>query len=90
MSRFGKMVIRAVAISSILALLVSCGIASSFSEFDSKNKTIKVMAGCNLEYVRIGENTEGVKAEDLSVGDVITVEYDFLFEKYDPVYVSYS
>ena len=70
-----------------LAKLPVKEVSATVLEIDSENKTIKVMAGCNLEYVHIGENTEGVKAEDLSVGDVITVEYDFLFEKYDPVYV---
>lgn len=56
-------------------------------EIDYQNKTIKVNSQSQLQLVRFNEHTEGAKIQDLKVGDQIIVEYDFLFEKYDPISV---
>ena len=49
---------------------------------------LKVKTEYNLEYVHIDENTESADIENISIGDIIIVEYDFLFEKYDPIKVT--
>ncbi len=56
-------------------------------EIDSEYKMIKVQTKNNLEYVHINEHTEGVKIENINVGDIVIIEYDFLFEKYNPIKV---
>ncbi len=56
-------------------------------EIDSEYKMIKVQTENNLEYVHINEHTEGVKIENINVGDIVIIEYDFLFEKYNPIKV---
>lgn len=56
-------------------------------EIDLEYKMVKVQTEYNLEYIRINENIEGDELENINVGDIIIVEYDFLFEEYNPTKV---
>ena len=63
-------------------------VEASVLEIDLDYKMLKVKTEYNLEYVHIDENTESADIENISIGDIIIVEYDFLFEKYDPIKVT--
>ena len=63
-------------------------VEASVLEIDLEYKMLKVQTEYNLEYVHIDENTESADIENISIGDIIIVEYDFLFEKYDPIKVT--
>ena len=54
---------------------------------DIENKYIEVETIEKLKYVYFNEYTEGEDIISLNIGDIILVEYDFLFEKYNPVRV---
>ena len=56
-------------------------------EIDLEYKMLKVQTEYNLEYVHIDENTENVNLENINIGDIIIVEYDFLFDEYNPIKV---
>lgn len=56
-------------------------------EIDLEYKMLKVQTEYNLEYVHIDENTENVNFENINIGDIIIVEYDFLFDEYNPIKV---
>ena len=62
-------------------------VEATVTAIDYQNKTVTVQSQFDLQLVRYNEYTEGAKIQDLSVGERIIVEYDFLFEKYDPVSV---
>ena len=46
-----------------------------------------VSSEANLEYIYYTSYTEGVEITELNIGDIIKIEYDFLFETYDPTNV---
>lgn len=52
-----------------------------------EDNILQVQTDFHLEYIYLHEYTEGIKIEKIHVGDVIIVEYDSLFEKYDPMSV---
>ena len=62
-------------------------VEATVTAIDYQNKTVTVQSQFELQLVRYNEYTEGAKIQDLKVGERIIVEYDFLFEKYDPVSV---
>ncbi len=62
-------------------------VEATILEIDLEYKMVKVQTKSNLEYVYINEDTEGVQLENMNTGDIILVEYDFLFNKYDPTKV---
>lgn len=62
-------------------------VEATVTAIDYQNKTVTVQSQFELQLVRFNEYTEGAKIQDLTVGERIIVEYDFLFEKYDPVSV---
>lgn len=51
---------------------------------DLENKFIEVETIEKLKYVYFNEYTEGAEIKSINIGDKIIVEYDFLFEKYNP------
>ena len=62
-------------------------ISASVINIDIENKYLEVETIDKLKYVYFNEYTEGVDITCINVGDVILVEYDFLFEKYNPIRV---
>lgn len=60
---------------------------ASIINIDIENKYIEVETIEKLKYVYFNEYTEGIEIISLNIGDIILVEYDFLFEKYNPVKV---
>lgn len=60
---------------------------SSIINIDIENKYIEVETEEKLKYVYFNEYTEGVEIISLNIGDIIVIEYDFLFEKYNPIKV---
>ena len=62
-------------------------VEASVLEIDLEYKMLKVQTEYNLEYVHIDENTENVNLENINIGDIIIVEYDFLFDGYNPIKV---
>lgn len=63
-------------------------VEASVLEIDLEYKMLKVQTDYNLEYVHIDENTEDVNLENINIGDIIIVEYDFLFDEYNPIKVT--
>lgn len=62
-------------------------ISASVINIDIENKCLEVETIDKLKYVYFNEYTEGVDITSINVGDVILVEYDFLFERYNPIRV---
>jgi len=62
-------------------------VEASVLEIDLGYKMLKVQTEYNLEYVHIDENTENANLENINIGDIIIVEYDFLFDGYNPIKV---
>lgn len=59
----------------------------SIVNIDIESEIVEVVSDSKLKYFYYNEYTEGVDIETLNIGDVIKIEYDFLFEEYDPTYV---
>lgn len=57
-------------------------------EINLEYEMVKVQTEYNLEYIYINENTEGAELENINVGDIIIIEYDLLFEEYNPINVT--
>lgn len=70
-----------------LAKLPTKEIVVSIINIDTENKLIEVESETKLKYLYYNEHTEGVDIATLTVGDTIKIEYDFLFEEYDPTHV---
>lgn len=70
-----------------LAKLPTKEISVSIVEIDFEKKCIEVESETNLEYIYYTSYTEGVEITELNIGDIIKIEYDFLFETYDPTHV---
>lgn len=70
-----------------LAKLPTKEITVSIVEIDFEKKCIEVASETNLEYIYYASYTEGVEITELNIGDIIKIEYDFLFETYDPTNV---
>ena len=49
-------------------------------EIDNDKKKLSVESEDNLKWIYYNEYTEGISIENINIGDIITVEYDFLFE----------
>ena len=59
-------------------------ISATVLNVDIENKCLEVETIDKLKYVYFNEYTEGVDITSINVGNVILVEYDFLFERYNP------
>ena len=70
-----------------LAKLPTKEISVSVVEIDFEKKCIEVASEANLKYIYYTSYTEGVEITELNIKDIITIEYDFLFETYDPTSV---
>lgn len=57
----------------------------SIVNIDIESEIVEVVS--DSKYFYYNEYTEGVDIETLNIGDVIKIEYDFLFEEYDATYV---
>ena len=57
-------------------------------EIDNDKKKLSVESEDNLKWIYYNEYTEGISIENINIGDIITVEYDFLFEDYNPTLVT--
>lgn len=62
-------------------------ITVSIVEIDLEKKCIEVESEANLKYIYYTSYTEGIEITELNIGDIIKIEYDFLFETYDPTNV---
>ena len=62
-------------------------VSASVINVDIENKYLEVETIDKLKYVYFNEYTEGAEITSLNIGDIIIVEYDFLFEKYNPIRV---
>ena len=58
-------------------------------KIDLDNNIIKVTTDdkYNLEYIIINDTTEGNKITELQIGDNIIIEYEFLYDRYNPITV---
>ncbi len=72
-----------------LAQLPTKELIVSIIKIDTESKTLEIGSETNLKYLYYNDGTEGVDITTLQVGDTIKIEFDFLFEGYDPtgVYV---
>ena len=70
-----------------LAKLPTKEITVSVVEIDLEKKCIEVESEANFKYIFYTSYTEGVEITELNIGDIIKIEYDFLFETYDPTNV---
>ena len=59
-------------------------VSATVLNIDLENKFIEVETIEKLKYVYFNEYTEGAEIKSINIGDKIIVEYDFLFEKYNP------
>lgn len=57
-------------------------------EIDKDKKKLSVESEDNLKWVYYSKYTEGISIENITIGDIITIEYDFLFEDYNPTSVT--
>lgn len=62
-------------------------VGATVLNIDLENKFIEVETIEKLKYVYFNEYTEGAEIASINIGDKIIVEYDFLFEKYNPIRV---
>lgn len=62
-------------------------VSATVLNIDIENKYLEVETLDKLKYVYFNEYTEGVEITSLNIGDIIIVEYDFLFDKYNPIRV---
>ena len=62
-------------------------VSASILNIDIENKYLEVETIDKLKYVYFNDYTEGAEITSLNIGDIIIVEYDFLFEKYNPIRV---
>ena len=62
-------------------------VSASVINVDIENKYLEVETIDKLKYVYFNDYTEGAEITSLNIGDIIIVEYDFLFEKYNPIRV---
>ena len=70
-----------------LAKLPTKEIIVSIVNIDIDKKCIEVESETNLKYIYYNEHTEGAEISTLTIGDLIKIEYDFLFEDYNPTHV---
>ena len=70
-----------------LAKLPTKELVVSIINIDIESKVIEVESETKLKYIYYNEHTEGVDIATLNAGDKIKIEYDFLFEEYDPTHV---
>jgi len=70
-----------------LAKLPTKELVVSIVNIDIESKVIEVESVTKLKYIYYNEHTEGVDIATLNAGDKIKIEYDFLFEEYDPTHV---
>lgn len=62
-------------------------VSATVLNIDIENKYLEVETIDKLKYVYFNDYTEGAEIASLNIGDIIIVEYDFLFEKYNPIRV---
>ena len=62
-------------------------VSATVLNIDIENKYLEVETIDKLKYVYFNDYTEGAEITSLNIGDIIIVEYDFLFEKYNPIRV---
>ena len=64
--------------------VISCN--AEIVNIDLENKNIHIKSNNNLECIYYDDFTEGVSVNNLQIGDNIIIEYDYLFEGYNPFY----
>ena len=62
-------------------------VSATVLNINIENKYLEVETIDKLKYVYFNDYTEGTEITSLNIGDIIIVEYDFLFEKYNPLRV---
>ena len=62
-------------------------VSATVLNINIENKYLEVETIDKLKYVYFNDYTEGAEITSLNIGDIIIVEYDFLFEKYNPLRV---
>ena len=62
-------------------------VSATVLNINIENKYLEVETIDKLKYVYFNDYTEGTEITTLNIGDIIIVEYDFLFEKYNPLRV---
>ena len=62
-------------------------VSATVLNINIENKYLEVETIDKLKYVYFNDYTEGTEITSLNIGDIIIVEYDFLFEKYNPIRV---
>lgn len=64
--------------------VISCN--AEIVNIDLENKNIHIKSNNNLKCIYYDDFTEGVSVNNLQIGDNIIIEYDYLFEGYNPFY----
>ena len=64
--------------------VISCN--AEIVNIDLENKNIQIKSNNNLKCIYYDDFTEGVSVNNLQIGDNIIIEYDYLFEGYNPFY----
>ena len=62
-------------------------VSATVLNINIENKYLEVETIDKLKYVYFNDYTEGTEITSLNIGNIIIVEYDFLFEKYNPLRV---
>lgn len=70
-----------------LAKLPTKELVVSIVNIDLEGKFIKVESETRLTLIYYNDYTKGADITTLNIGDTIKIEYDFLFEEYNPTYV---
>ena len=73
-----------------LTKLPTVEVEATVLEIDAENGVIKVGTQTRLVYVYVSEYTEGLGIQDVTLGQTLIVEYDLLFDRYDPKSVTAS
>ena len=71
-----------------LSKLETVEVTAKVIEIDYDYRYITVETNANLNFVNIIDITEGINIDDIKIDDLIIVEYDKMFDGYDPVVVN--